>query len=243
MLVACSGSLYLTQLREETNLALPNRRPQVSNALVMMLEAVFPRHGENARHAPWGRKRRPPTAGQPLGERTTTLCSLAVRAGCVWATHAVIEMVVKDEARASPAAALASPDALQGVSLEKLAHKHPCVTLLFCDIVGERRATRCRCPSGRDGGTHAWAHTARRPHTRVRAHGGRAAAGFTTMSMELEPERVMLYLNALYTAYDALTDEHGVFKIETVGGEGARGGGCCISSGAKAPRSTRAVCG
>ena len=41
--------------------------------------------------------------------------------------------------------------------------------------------------------------------------------GFTDMSTEVPPIAVMTFLNDLYTAYDALCDMHGVYKVETVG--------------------------
>lgn len=41
--------------------------------------------------------------------------------------------------------------------------------------------------------------------------------GFTEMSKEVPPIAVMTFLNGLYSAYDALCDEYGVYKVETVG--------------------------
>eukprot|EP00980_Cylindrotheca_fusiformis_P007596 scaffold1582_cov93-Cylindrotheca_fusiformis.AAC.5 len=41
--------------------------------------------------------------------------------------------------------------------------------------------------------------------------------GFTQLSAELPPRKVALLLNRLYTKFDALSQKHGVFKVETIG--------------------------
>ncbi|MEW5307519.1 MAG: hypothetical protein WDW36_009908 [Sanguina aurantia] len=41
--------------------------------------------------------------------------------------------------------------------------------------------------------------------------------GFTTMSEQLPPKEVMMLLNRLFTAFDDLLDEYGVYKVETIG--------------------------
>jgi class 3 adenylate cyclase len=41
---------------------------------------------------------------------------------------------------------------------------------------------------------------------------------FTTISECCEPEDVMNMLHSLFTRYDTLSAEHGVFKVETIGG-------------------------
>ena len=41
--------------------------------------------------------------------------------------------------------------------------------------------------------------------------------GFTSMSKEVDPAEVMHFLNTLYSRYDQLLDEWGVYKVETVG--------------------------
>ncbi|KXZ50158.1 hypothetical protein GPECTOR_17g794 [Gonium pectorale] len=41
--------------------------------------------------------------------------------------------------------------------------------------------------------------------------------GFTTMSQQLHPARVMLFLDTLYNAFDMLLDECGCYKVETIG--------------------------
>ncbi|GLC68228.1 hypothetical protein PLESTF_000664200 [Pleodorina starrii] len=41
--------------------------------------------------------------------------------------------------------------------------------------------------------------------------------GFTPMCEELEPRQVMALLNSLYSRYDAMLDEYGVYKVETIG--------------------------
>eukprot|EP00198_Chlamydomonas_reinhardtii_P003616 XP_001692952.1 guanylate cyclase [Chlamydomonas reinhardtii] len=41
--------------------------------------------------------------------------------------------------------------------------------------------------------------------------------GFTTMSQQLHPARVMLFLDTLYNAFDLLLDECGCYKVETIG--------------------------
>lgn len=46
---------------------------------------------------------------------------------------------------------------------------------------------------------------------------GADIVGFTDMSKEVAPIEVMAFLNGLYSAYDALCDELGVYKVETVG--------------------------
>jgi hypothetical protein len=44
----------------------------------------------------------------------------------------------------------------------------------------------------------------------------RAVKGFTTMSQQLHPARVMLFLDTLYNALDMLVDECGVYKVRVV---------------------------
>ncbi|KAG2439199.1 hypothetical protein HXX76_004562 [Chlamydomonas incerta] len=41
--------------------------------------------------------------------------------------------------------------------------------------------------------------------------------GFTPMCQELPPRAVMAMLNDLYSRYDRMLDQHGVFKVETIG--------------------------
>ena len=41
--------------------------------------------------------------------------------------------------------------------------------------------------------------------------------GFTDMSSKMKPELVMDMLDRLYTAFDELTKQHGLFKVETIG--------------------------
>ncbi|GLI65801.1 hypothetical protein VaNZ11_009422 [Volvox africanus] len=41
--------------------------------------------------------------------------------------------------------------------------------------------------------------------------------GFTSMSQQLHPARVMLFLDTLYNAFDLLLDECGCYKVETIG--------------------------
>ncbi|KAJ9513961.1 hypothetical protein QJQ45_021029 [Haematococcus lacustris] len=41
--------------------------------------------------------------------------------------------------------------------------------------------------------------------------------GFTDMSQQLHPSSVMLFLNHLYSIFDALLETHDVYKIETIG--------------------------
>ncbi|GIL79146.1 hypothetical protein Vretimale_16683 [Volvox reticuliferus] len=41
--------------------------------------------------------------------------------------------------------------------------------------------------------------------------------GFTAMSQQLHPARVMLFLDTLYNAFDLLLDECGCYKVETIG--------------------------
>ena len=41
--------------------------------------------------------------------------------------------------------------------------------------------------------------------------------GFTSMSQAVGANYVMQFLNDLYTRFDALTDEHHVYKVETIG--------------------------
>lgn len=39
--------------------------------------------------------------------------------------------------------------------------------------------------------------------------------GFTTMSQQLHPARVMLFLDVIYNAFDLLLDECGCYKVGT----------------------------
>jgi hypothetical protein len=41
--------------------------------------------------------------------------------------------------------------------------------------------------------------------------------GFTTISKEVEPDEVMAMLHELFFAYDALCEQYGVYKVETIG--------------------------
>ncbi|GAX84156.1 hypothetical protein CEUSTIGMA_g11579.t1 [Chlamydomonas eustigma] len=41
--------------------------------------------------------------------------------------------------------------------------------------------------------------------------------GFTTMSKQIQPQEVMIFLNALFTLFDDLVDEYEVYKVETAG--------------------------
>ena len=41
--------------------------------------------------------------------------------------------------------------------------------------------------------------------------------GFTTISSSLDPEKVSTMLHRLYTAFDALSSAHRIFKVETIG--------------------------
>ena len=41
--------------------------------------------------------------------------------------------------------------------------------------------------------------------------------GFTSMSEKVDPDGVMHFLNTLYSRYDQLLDDWGVYKVETVG--------------------------
>ena len=41
--------------------------------------------------------------------------------------------------------------------------------------------------------------------------------GYTTMSTSVSTADVFDMLNRLYTAFDALSDKHGVYKVDTVG--------------------------
>jgi len=41
--------------------------------------------------------------------------------------------------------------------------------------------------------------------------------GFTTISSALHPEKVSEMLNRLYEAFDRISQEHGVYKVETIG--------------------------
>uniref|UniRef100_A0A6S8Q644 Guanylate cyclase domain-containing protein n=1 Tax=Dunaliella tertiolecta TaxID=3047 RepID=A0A6S8Q644_DUNTE len=41
--------------------------------------------------------------------------------------------------------------------------------------------------------------------------------GFTSMSKNVKPVEVMVFLNTLFSLFDRLTDEHGVHKVETAG--------------------------
>ena len=60
---------------------------------------------------------------------------------------------------------------------------------------------------------------------------------FTDISRRLQPESVMTMLHRLYNAFDALTLKHGLFKVETIGGEThLRGSGLhCRIAGQKWP--------
>jgi class 3 adenylate cyclase len=44
------------------------------------------------------------------------------------------------------------------------------------------------------------------------------------MSREADPEAVMELLHRLFSAFDALTVAHGVYKVETIGARGGVGG-------------------
>ncbi|XRB16649.1 guanylate cyclase [Pseudoscourfieldia marina] len=50
--------------------------------------------------------------------------------------------------------------------------------------------------------------------------------GYTAISSSLPPGEVMDMLNRLYTAFDALTTRHGLFKVETIGDAYMVVGGC-----------------
>ena len=41
----------------------------------------------------------------------------------------------------------------------------------------------------------------------------RDIVGFTTMSKEVQPVEVMSYLNALFTLFDEVVDQYGVYKV------------------------------
>lgn len=41
--------------------------------------------------------------------------------------------------------------------------------------------------------------------------------GFTNISATLPPVEVMSLLDRLYQAFDALTEKHGLYKVETIG--------------------------
>jgi len=41
--------------------------------------------------------------------------------------------------------------------------------------------------------------------------------GFTALSQQLHPSQVMLFLNTLYSVWDSMLDEYGVYKVETIG--------------------------
>ena len=41
--------------------------------------------------------------------------------------------------------------------------------------------------------------------------------GFTTMAGEMTPIEVMRMLNELYLGFDKLVENHGVYKVETIG--------------------------
>ena len=78
--------------------------------------------------------------------------------------------------------------------------------------------------------------------------------GFTSMSEKCRPQEVMLFLNRLFSVWDALLDQFGVYKVETIGEWGAQhpGGhqqracnrGCLWQSpaGRAWPRATVAGC-
>jgi class 3 adenylate cyclase len=41
--------------------------------------------------------------------------------------------------------------------------------------------------------------------------------GYTSLSQQCEPEDIMNMLHTLFSAFDALTVKHGIFKVETIG--------------------------
>lgn len=49
---------------------------------------------------------------------------------------------------------------------------------------------------------------------------------FTSMAAELHPSQVMLFLNGIFSELDALVEEHGVYKVETIVSEDAGAEGC-----------------
>lgn len=48
-------------------------------------------------------------------------------------------------------------------------------------------------------------------------HFGADIVGFTNISSSLPPAEVMAMLDRLYSAFDALTEKHDLFKVETIG--------------------------
>ena len=54
--------------------------------------------------------------------------------------------------------------------------------------------------------------------------------GYTSMSTSVNTADVFDMLNKLYTAFDALSDKHGVYKVDTIG-DGTRPSRSCLLYG------------
>ncbi len=171
---------------------LPAPHPQVADACVQLLEAMFPRHGKPLVGAYGARRRDPPDLTQPVlcapATRAVIELLCAVRdpstaaskpsaAGAAAAAAARSNAASKSGAASQPGAAAKSEGAASSAAanpahalLDQLATKHDCCTLFFCDVVGawRRRALASRTRE-RARGRLAGARRKRAACRRVRA--------------------------------------------------------------------------